>query len=134
MICYIFSFNIQLIVNLCVAQSALTGGIVGVIAMSVVSLNAQWAIAAGRLKFEHKPMSVEQCSYDFDRSIMSSANDTLLLPTEYLPQLHTQLKSFLKISLIFYDRQFQRCLSVISNLIHVVHMLWCRCYDFSRSV
>lgn len=65
-------------------QSALTGGIVGVVAMSIVSLNAQLAIAAGRLKFEHKLMSVEQCSYEFDRSsiIMSAANATLLSQDE----------------------------------------------------
>lgn len=51
--------------------------------MSVVSLNAQLAIAAGRLKFEHKQMSVEECSYEFDRSsMMSAANATLLSEDE----------------------------------------------------
>lgn len=36
------------------------------IAMSWVSLNAQWAIASGATRFEHKPMSISNCSYDFD--------------------------------------------------------------------
>lgn len=34
--------------------------------MSWVSLNAQWAIASGALKFEHKLTSISNCSYDFD--------------------------------------------------------------------
>lgn len=38
----------------------------GVIAMSWVSLNAQWAIASGAIKFDHKEMSISNCSYDFN--------------------------------------------------------------------
>lgn len=56
-------------------QSALTGGIVGVLSMSWVSLNAQWAIASGALRFEHKPMAADQCSYNFE-PILSMANAT----------------------------------------------------------
>jgi hypothetical protein len=44
----------------------LIGGISGVIAMSWVSLNAQWAIASGAIQFEHKTTSVENCDYNFD--------------------------------------------------------------------
>lgn len=47
-------------------QNTLIGGICGVIAMSWVSLNAQWAIASGAVRFEHKEMSISNCSYDFD--------------------------------------------------------------------
>lgn len=42
------------------------GGIFGVIAMSWVSVNAQLAIASGATQFEHKEMSISNCSYDFD--------------------------------------------------------------------
>lgn len=43
--------------------------------MSWVSLNAQWAIASGALRFEHKPMAVDQCSYNFE-PMLSMANTT----------------------------------------------------------
>lgn len=61
--------------NSYIFQSALTGGIVGVFSMSWVSLNAQWAIASGALRFEHKPMAVDQCSYNFE-PMLSMANAT----------------------------------------------------------
>lgn len=61
----------------CLFQSALTGGIVGVLSMSWVSLNAQWAIASGALRFEHKPMAVDQCPYNFEpMSSMANATGT----------------------------------------------------------
>lgn len=47
-------------------QNALLGGMFGVAAMSWISLNAQWAIASGAIKYEHKEMSIWNCSYDFD--------------------------------------------------------------------
>lgn len=40
------------------------------VAMSWVSLNAQWAIASGAIHFEHKPTSVDDCSYNFDANSM----------------------------------------------------------------
>lgn len=47
-------------------QSALCGGIVSVGAMAWVSLNAQLAIASGDMQFEHKPSSIDQCTYEFE--------------------------------------------------------------------
>lgn len=47
-------------------QNALLGGLFGVAAMSWISLNAQWAIASGAIKYEHKEMSIWNCTYDFD--------------------------------------------------------------------
>lgn len=62
-----------------VKQCALSGGIIGVVAMSWVSLNSQWAIASGALKFEHKPTAADNCPYDFDQSLLvSHPNSTLI--------------------------------------------------------
>ncbi|KAL5274267.1 hypothetical protein ACFFRR_000804 [Megaselia abdita] len=47
-------------------NSALTGGILGVITMSWISLKAQWAIASGGMRFETKQLSTEGCTYKFD--------------------------------------------------------------------
>lgn len=59
-------------------QSALTGGVVSVIAMSWISLKAQWAIASGAIKYQTKLITVDQCDYHFDRTglSMSPANMT----------------------------------------------------------
>lgn len=35
-------------------------------AISWLSLNAQWAIASGAIHFEHKEMSINNCSYEFE--------------------------------------------------------------------
>lgn len=45
--------------------------------MTWVVLNAQWAMASGVLKFEHKPMAVDQCSYNFDETLITAVNSTL---------------------------------------------------------
>lgn len=59
-------------------NSALTGGVVSVIAMSWISLKAQWAIASGAIKYQTKLITVDQCDYHFDRTglSMSPANMT----------------------------------------------------------
>lgn len=46
-------------------QSALIGGISGVILMSWISLNAQLAIASGHMNFPPKELDVDQCHYSF---------------------------------------------------------------------
>lgn len=46
--------------------------------MSWVSLNAQWAIASGALRFEHKPMAVDECPYNFDEQLINPVNMTSL--------------------------------------------------------
>ncbi|XP_013099176.2 sodium-coupled monocarboxylate transporter 1 [Stomoxys calcitrans] len=59
-------------------NSALIGGIVGVIGMSWVSLKAQWAVASGAMVYETKPLTVEHCDYKFDAaSLVSAANSTI---------------------------------------------------------
>lgn len=45
----------------------------GVIAMSWVSINAQLAIASGATRFEHKEMSIKNCSYDFDIEVLHTS-------------------------------------------------------------
>ncbi|KAM8705666.1 hypothetical protein ACLKA7_010036 [Drosophila subpalustris] len=59
-------------------NSAMLGGIVGVVAMSWVSLNAQWAIASGAISYQTKPLSVDHCDYTFDVAnlVTSAANAT----------------------------------------------------------
>jgi len=50
----------------------------GVIAMSWVSLNAQWAIASGAISYHTKPLNVEQCDYSYNVTT-SLANSTNLV-------------------------------------------------------
>lgn len=56
------------------------GGCVGVIAMSWVSLNAQWAIASGAIRYQTKPLNVDKCDYSFNSADLFSraANTTHL--------------------------------------------------------
>lgn len=48
----------------------------GVMGMSWISLNSQWAIASGAVKYQTKPLTVEHCDYRFESSLMSAANAT----------------------------------------------------------
>lgn len=41
--------------------------------MSWVSLNAQWALASGAIRYEHKTMSVEDCDYNWNHSLGNSS-------------------------------------------------------------
>lgn len=75
-------FTIGVLIPWIKASSALYAGILGVFAMSWVSLNAQWAIASGALHFEHKTMSVDNCWYSFDVHQQSPANATFLQEPE----------------------------------------------------
>ncbi|EDW15587.1 sodium-coupled monocarboxylate transporter 1 [Drosophila mojavensis] len=61
-------------------NSAILGGCVGVVVMSWVSLNAQWAIASGAIRYQTKPLNVDQCSYSFNAAalVSSAANATHL--------------------------------------------------------
>ncbi|XP_059611526.1 sodium-coupled monocarboxylate transporter 1-like [Phlebotomus argentipes] len=59
-------FTIGILLPSINGTGALTGGIFGVLLMSWISLNAQWAIASGSLKFDTKPMSVDGCNYLFN--------------------------------------------------------------------
>ncbi|XP_017483893.1 PREDICTED: sodium-coupled monocarboxylate transporter 1 [Rhagoletis zephyria] len=58
-------------------NSALTGGVVGVIAMSWISLKAQWAIASGAIKYQTKQITVDQCDYHFDRTTLAQSSYNL---------------------------------------------------------
>ncbi|XP_031637399.1 sodium-coupled monocarboxylate transporter 1 [Contarinia nasturtii] len=62
-------FTIGILLPWINATNTLIGGICGVLAMSWVSLNAQWAIASGAIQFEHKEMSISNCSYDFELTV-----------------------------------------------------------------
>ncbi|KAH8381946.1 hypothetical protein KR009_001131 [Drosophila setifemur] len=63
-------------------NSALLGGITGVIAMSWVSLNAQWAIASGALKYSTKPLNVMQCDYSFELTTLANSTAHLSASAE----------------------------------------------------
>ncbi|XP_034485100.1 sodium-coupled monocarboxylate transporter 1 [Drosophila innubila] len=54
-------------------NSAMLGGCVGVVFMSWVSLNAQWAIASGAISYQTKPLSVDHCDYTFDTASLVSS-------------------------------------------------------------
>ncbi|XP_017008571.2 sodium-coupled monocarboxylate transporter 1 [Drosophila takahashii] len=71
-------FTIGLFLPWINGNSALLGGIMGVIAMSWVSLNAQWAIASGAISYHTKALNVEQCDYSFNVTT-SLANSTHLV-------------------------------------------------------
>ncbi|XP_075144984.1 solute carrier family 5 member brother of rumpel [Haematobia irritans] len=59
-------------------NSAILGGVVGVIGMSWLSLKAQWAVASGAMVYETKPLTVEHCDYKFDPSLLvTTMNSTL---------------------------------------------------------
>ncbi|XP_037806366.1 sodium-coupled monocarboxylate transporter 1 [Lucilia sericata] len=60
-------------------HSSLLGGVLGVIAMSWISLKNQWAVASGALKYQTKPLTVEHCDYRFESVFMSAANTTSLM-------------------------------------------------------
>lgn len=76
----VFLINLLLIVIVLFFQSAILGGCVGVVVMSWVSLNAQWAIASGAIRYQTKPLNVDQCSYSFNAAglVSSAANATHL--------------------------------------------------------
>uniref|UniRef100_A0A1B0CY50 Sodium-coupled monocarboxylate transporter 1 n=1 Tax=Lutzomyia longipalpis TaxID=7200 RepID=A0A1B0CY50_LUTLO len=59
-------FTIGILLPRINGTSALSGGVFGVLLMSWISLNAQWAIASGSLKFDTKPMSIDGCNYLFN--------------------------------------------------------------------
>ncbi|KAL5274268.1 hypothetical protein ACFFRR_000805 [Megaselia abdita] len=48
------------------SNSALSGGVFAVFAMSWISLKAQWAIASGGVQYETKQLTTEGCTYKFN--------------------------------------------------------------------
>lgn len=46
-------------------RATMIGALIGIVLAGYVSIRAQFAIAAGEIVFEHKPVSVEGCTYDF---------------------------------------------------------------------
>ncbi|XP_055908293.1 sodium-coupled monocarboxylate transporter 1 [Eupeodes corollae] len=57
-------------------NSALLGGTIGVIAMSWISLNSQLALASGLIKYETKLLSVDNCKYDFNKTLSTGPFDS----------------------------------------------------------
>ncbi|XP_043064897.1 sodium-coupled monocarboxylate transporter 1 isoform X3 [Drosophila ficusphila] len=60
------------------SRSAFTGSVVACFFMGWLSLSAQAAINSGEIYTAEKPVSVEGCDYEFDRSLVTPANATLL--------------------------------------------------------
>jgi len=65
-----------------VFQGALIGGVASLGFMSWVCLGTQAAIAAGEIKFQRKPVSVEGCTYDFVTRAPALINSTMKLHKE----------------------------------------------------
>uniref|UniRef100_B3P6D3 GG11438 n=1 Tax=Drosophila erecta TaxID=7220 RepID=B3P6D3_DROER len=59
------------------SKSAITGSIFTFFFMGWLSISAQIAINSGEIHPEEKPVSVEGCDYEFDRSLLTPANATL---------------------------------------------------------
>ncbi|XP_055851278.1 sodium-coupled monocarboxylate transporter 1 [Episyrphus balteatus] len=57
-------------------NSALLGGIIGVLSMSWISLNSQIALASGVIQYETKLLSVDNCKYDFNHTLATGPIDT----------------------------------------------------------
>ncbi|KAL1399445.1 hypothetical protein pipiens_008209 [Culex pipiens pipiens] len=66
-------------------RAPLTGGIVGVLFMSWLSLKAQYAVATGAITYPHKQMSVEECSYEFDRSGLNATVTSSVAAEDIFP-------------------------------------------------
>ncbi|XP_037714178.1 sodium-coupled monocarboxylate transporter 1 isoform X3 [Drosophila subpulchrella] len=60
------------------SKSAITGSLVAFFFMGWLSITAQIAINSGEMHSPEKPVSIEGCDYEFDRSLVSPANVTLL--------------------------------------------------------
>ncbi|KAI8045300.1 hypothetical protein M5D96_001480 [Drosophila gunungcola] len=60
------------------SKSAITGSLVAFFFMGWLSLSAQVAINSGEIYSETKPVSIDGCDYEFDRSLVSPTNGTLL--------------------------------------------------------
>lgn len=78
-------------------QSALTGGIVGVIVMSWISLKSQWAIASGAMKLLSKETSVEECPYTFEMT-----NSSVINPTQMIPIDDSDINPVYRVSYMWY--------------------------------
>jgi solute carrier family 5 (sodium-coupled monocarboxylate transporter), member 8/12 len=60
---------------------ALVGGTTGLITMAWLCFNAQVAIATGQLKFDTKPVSTAECTYNFiSTPAMSMMSSNLTVP------------------------------------------------------
>ncbi|XP_039490994.1 sodium-coupled monocarboxylate transporter 1-like isoform X2 [Drosophila santomea] len=59
------------------SKSAITGSIFAFIFMGWLTISAQIAINSGEIHPEEKPVSIEGCDYEFDRSLLTPANATL---------------------------------------------------------
>ncbi|XP_036675380.3 sodium-coupled monocarboxylate transporter 1 isoform X3 [Drosophila suzukii] len=60
------------------SKSAITGSLVAFLFMGWLSITAQIAINSGEIHSPEKPVSIEGCDYEFDRSLVTPANVTLL--------------------------------------------------------
>lgn len=58
-------------------KSAIAGSIVSFFFMGWLSISAQLAINSGEMQADVKPVSVEGCDYEFDRSLVTPANATI---------------------------------------------------------
>uniref|UniRef100_A0A6P4FLT4 Sodium-coupled monocarboxylate transporter 1 isoform X2 n=1 Tax=Drosophila rhopaloa TaxID=1041015 RepID=A0A6P4FLT4_DRORH len=60
------------------SKSAIVGSLVSFFFMGWLSLSAQVAINSGEIYSETKPVSIDGCDYEFDRSLVTPANATFL--------------------------------------------------------
>ncbi|XP_043656547.1 sodium-coupled monocarboxylate transporter 1-like isoform X3 [Drosophila teissieri] len=59
------------------SKSAITGSMFAFFFMGWLTISAQMAINSGEIHPEEKPVSIEGCDYEFDRSMLTPANATL---------------------------------------------------------
>ncbi|XP_062127312.1 sodium-coupled monocarboxylate transporter 1 [Drosophila sulfurigaster albostrigata] len=92
-------FTLGILVPWINGNSAMLGGCVGVVVMSWVSLNAQWAIASGAISYQTKPLTVDHCDYTFDAAaLVSSAANT----THHITQAASDVFPLYRISYMWY--------------------------------
>ncbi|XP_068156264.1 sodium-coupled monocarboxylate transporter 1-like isoform X1 [Drosophila tropicalis] len=93
------------------SKCALAGTICAILIMSWLILSAQFALNSGEIQYESKPVSIEGCDYEFDRSQLTPANATI--PQTEQPASRSFAQQIYSISFMLYSCT-GACVGIIS--------------------
>lgn len=79
-------------------RAALSGALTACVSMMIIVFVAQAEITTGKLKFQYKPLSVEGCEYDFNRTTLTTST---VAPNE-IDSNDSIEKSIFHISYLYY--------------------------------
>jgi solute carrier family 5 (sodium-coupled monocarboxylate transporter), member 8/12 len=95
-------------------RATLIGAITACITMMVIVFEAQAEMATGKLKFDYKPLSVNGCTYDYDKGISnittSMENDTEI----------STAKSIFHISYLYYTFLGSSIVVIVSTILSCI--------------